>query len=187
MPTTVAPIPAAATNTTATMTTDYAQQKDSCGAPASMDGRERGVVTGVKTNKDVVSLSCSANLIYVGSCWAFAAAAATESAHAIATRELITLSEQQLIDSDSMSQGCSGGWPSNAFDWLIKNGGISREDDYPYSARQGYCRANMASLSLSGIYEGENCPRESNNLTRAVLIVGYDSNDGKDYWIAKNS
>ncbi|XP_028769813.1 P34 probable thiol protease-like [Neltuma alba] len=80
-----------------------------------------------------------------------------------------------------MSQGCSGGWPSNAIDWVIKNGGISREDDYPYSARPGYCRANM------GIYEGEDCPRESNNLTHAVLIVGYDSNDGKDYWIAKNS
>ncbi|XP_028795000.1 P34 probable thiol protease-like [Neltuma alba] len=126
-----------------------------------MDWRQRRVVTGVKTNKDVVSLSCS------GSCWAFAAAAAIESEHAIATRELITFSEQQLIDCDSMSQGCSGGWPSNAFDWVIKNGGISREDD--------------------GIHEGEDCPRESNNLTHAVLIVGYDSNDGKDYWIAKNS
>ncbi|XP_028769814.1 P34 probable thiol protease-like [Neltuma alba] len=155
MLTTIAPVPtAAAANTTGTMTTDYAQQKDSCKAPASMDWRQR-------------------------SCWAFAAAAIIESAHAIATRELITLSEQ-LIDCDSMSQGCSGGWPSNAFDWVMKNGGINREDDYPYSAQQGYCRANM------GIYEGEDCPRESNNLTHAVLIVGYDSNDGKDYWIAKN-
>ncbi|XP_054776504.1 zingipain-2-like [Prosopis cineraria] len=201
------------TNTTTGSRTDYAEQKDSCGAPASMDWRQNGVVVGVKNQG-----SC-------GSCWAFAAAAAIESAHAISTRELVSLSEQELIDCDSKGQGCSGGWPSYAFDWVVGNGGISKEDDYPYAAQKGYCRANMngnSAVKISsyqrvtpsddalmcataqqpiavaldatniqlyngGIYEGEDCPRDSNRLNHAVLIVGYGSEDGKDYWIAKNS
>ncbi|KAI9071200.1 hypothetical protein K1719_031903 [Acacia pycnantha] len=208
IPTTIA----SGTNTTAKM--DYGQQKDSCGARASMDWRQSGVVTGVKNQQQ----SC-------GGCWAFAAAAAIESVHAIATRELISLSEQQLIDCDSKSQGCSGGWISNAFDWVINNGGISKEEDYPYEAQQGYCRASMNGNSVvkinsyervaqsddallcaiakqpiavaldatniqlynGGIYEGEDCPKESTSLNHAVLIVGYGSTDGKDYWTAKNS
>ena len=76
--------------------------------------------------------------LLAGSCWAFAAAGAIESAHAIATRQLISLSEQELLDCDSNSQGCSGGWPHYAFDWVVKHGGISREEDYPYQNQQGY-------------------------------------------------
>ncbi|XP_054778207.1 P34 probable thiol protease-like [Prosopis cineraria] len=46
IPTTITP--AATANTTTTTRTDYAHQKDSCGAPASMDWRKSNVVTGVK-------------------------------------------------------------------------------------------------------------------------------------------
>ena len=40
---------------------------------------------------------------------------------------------------------------------------------------------------VQGIYEGDNCPKDGTGTNHVVLIVGYDSVDGEDYWIVKNS
>ena len=37
-----------------------------------------------------------------------------------------------------------------------------------------------------GIYDGD-CSSNPNDIDHAVLIVGYGSEDGEDYWIVKNS
>lgn len=53
-----------------------------------------------------------------GSCWTFGTTGAVEGAHAIATKQLISLSEQQLVDCshecwlpgpENCNNGCHGG------------------------------------------------------------------------------
>lgn len=39
----------------------------------------------------------------------------------------------------------------------------------------------------SGIVNGEHCGNTQENLNQAVLVVGYGSDNGTDYWIVKNS
>ncbi|KAL3525664.1 hypothetical protein ACH5RR_014036 [Cinchona calisaya] len=54
--------------------------------------------------------------------------------------ELISLSEQELEDCDkTYNLGWNGGLVDYAFDFIIDNGGIDTEDDYPYKGLDGIC------------------------------------------------
>lgn len=78
---------------------------------------------------------------FTGACWSFSATGAMEGINQIVTGDLISLSEQELIDCDkSYNAGCNGGLMDYAFEFVIKNHGIDTEKDYPYQESDGTCK-----------------------------------------------
>ncbi|XP_054778213.1 zingipain-1-like [Prosopis cineraria] len=106
-------------------------------APQSLDWRDFGAVTDVKNQKQC------------GSCWAFSSTGAIEGINKIANNTLVSVSEQQLVSCDPNSYGCSGGQAFFAFEYVIKNGGIASEEDYPYEAINGTCDHEKKKIALT--------------------------------------
>lgn len=70
-----------------------------------------------------------------GSCWAFAATGLLEGQQVLTVNEsVVPLSVQQLVDCnrDQYNKGCGGGFEDRAVKYIIKNGGIVSDRDYPY-------------------------------------------------------
>ncbi|MCP9264504.1 Secreted cathepsin F [Dirofilaria immitis] len=104
---------------------------------------QEGVVTPVKIKVcEIVAGSC-------GSCWAFSVTGNIESLWAIKTGDLISLSEQELIDCDVVDKGCNGGLPINAFREIQRMGGLEPEDQYPYKAKNGTCHLVRKDIAVS--------------------------------------
>ena len=86
-----------------------------------------------------------------GSCWAFSATGALEGQHFGKTKQLVSLSEQNLVDCSGKfgNMGCDGGLMDAAFQYIKANEGIDTETSYPYEARDGKCRFNKANVGAT--------------------------------------
>lgn len=94
---------------------------------------------------------------YCGSCWAFSAAEQIESDVMRTQDKTYTLSPEQIVDCDSSSYGCNGGWTEHAYDYVKKAGGLETERDYPYTAgngKSGKCSASSSKevVTVSGYH-----------------------------------
>ncbi|GAB4831391.1 hypothetical protein Ancab_005402 [Ancistrocladus abbreviatus] len=125
--------------------------------PASMDWRDRGAVTPIKDQG-----SC-------GSCWAFTTVATVEGVHQITTGDLVSLSEQELVDCDTTNNGCNGGNMDSAFQFIMDNNGLTTEANYPYTGSQGTCNTQATTPAAATINGYENVP--ANNEGALLLAV----------------
>jgi cathepsin L len=98
--------------------------------PNDVDWRQQGMVTPVKNQG-----AC-------GSCYSFSTTGALEGAWKKKTGNLISMSEQQIVDCSGRwgNGGCHGGRMQSAFKYIRDVGGIVKESYYPYYPRQGRCK-----------------------------------------------
>lgn len=124
--------------------------------PFSKDWRKHNAVTHVKNQGNC------------GSCWSFSTTGSIEGIVSIKTGNLFNVSEQQLMDcsTDYGNHGCRGGLMDNGFKYVINNGGLCSEEEYPYMAEEGDCQDCKTVVEISNYSD-----IESNNekiLKRAV-------------------
>jgi len=122
--------------------------------PASKDWRDEGVVTPVK------------NQGQCGSCWAFGTTEQIESYTAIASKELVQLSAQQVTSCTPNpltcggTGGCMGSTPPLGYNY-VQLFGQTAEEDYPY---QSGTTTNT-----------EDCLYDLSTITPVASITGYDN------------
>jgi KDEL-tailed cysteine endopeptidase len=111
-----------------------------------------------------------------GSCWAFSAVAAMESSHALKSGNLVSMSEQQLVDcanaavdSKYTSEGCNGGEMDDGFLYAETNA-MNTESQYPYKGVDGTCAPKTGGVFNTFAYV--DVPQNNDSQFMAALARG---------------
>ncbi|KAK3021911.1 hypothetical protein RJ639_045205 [Escallonia herrerae] len=87
------------------------------------------------------------------SCWAFADVGAMEGINQLTTDKLISLSEQEIVDYDTTGEdfGCEGRETETAFEYIMRNHGLTNESTYYYVAIDGMCNVTKERSHVANI------------------------------------
>jgi C1A family cysteine protease len=136
----------------------HAAPADMSAVPTSVDWVSAGAVTGVKDQGQC------------GSCWSFSTTGALEGAYQIKNHNLVSFSEQNLVDCDTRTgnpkgtdMGCNGGLMDSAFSWTQKNGGLCTESAYPYTSGKSQKAGTCAQSSCTK--NGNVAPKSYSDVT----------------------
>lgn len=124
----------------------YAKRRASSGTSTPVHLKEEGVPEKVDWS-ELGAVNPVMDQGQCGSCWAFSAVGAIEGAHFVKTKELLKLSEQQMVDcarNDYGNFGCGGGDEKAGLRYAMKNP-IDTEEDYPYTATDQKCKETTQS------------------------------------------
>jgi hypothetical protein len=121
-----------------------------------------------------------------GSCWAFSTVETIESAYLEAGKQVPDLAPQQLVDCDKGfgDQGCQGGLPSQAVQYLQSVKGLMTEADYPYTAQDGQCAFDDSKTTypVTGQTKaGGSDDQMVQDLSQATVSIGVDASNWNSY------
>lgn len=131
-------------------------------ADDEVDWRTKGAVTPVK------------NQGQCGSCWSFSTTGSTEGAWQIAGHDLVSLSEQQLMDCSTKEgdHSCQGGLMDFGFQYIIDNKGIDSEADYPYLEKNEDCQTAKETNIVATITAFTDVPKQDPDQFQAAIAKG---------------
>jgi C1A family cysteine protease len=148
-------------------------------APNTWDWRTQNKVTPVKNQQQC------------GSCWAFSTVENIESIYCVSKNmdcnTLAPLSVQEIVDCDTTDQGCNGGWPYDAYQFVISEGGLEDDSDYPYTAQDGTCnfQQNLVKVQISSwkyaTQNSDEATLQTNLVNWGPLSVCVDASSWQDY------
>jgi len=130
--------------------------------PDTFDWRPKGAVTAVKDQQQC------------GSCWAFSATENIESIWMLKNGRNVSnmapLSPQQIVDCDSYDDGCDGGNPPTAYQYVIEAKGMDTNADYPYTGTDGNCAFNANKVYAKITNWAYACNYWEEDTLRAALV-----------------
>jgi len=131
-------------------------------APDAVDWVAKGAVTSVK------------NQGQCGSCWSFSTTGAIEGAYQIASGKLVSLSEEDLVQCDTVDNGCQGGLMDNAFKYVEKNG-LATEASYKYMSGtgiRGMCNKKLQAEPVVTITGYKDVPADDEDALLTAAAIG---------------